>query len=79
MLTLKIKQQKWVYSEIAENFNSGHTSFGKTIGKPHKGEERYCMEKEEEVGRGCFEQKSLGEKLEFRVMMVSHWLTCWSS
>jgi len=38
-----------------------------------KGEERYFMEEKEEVGRGCFEQKSLGEKQEFRVMTVSHW------
>ena len=33
------------------------------------------MEKEE-VGRGCFEGKSIGEKQEFRVMMGSHWLSC---
>ena len=33
------------------------------------------MEKEK-VGRGCFEQKSFGEKQGFGVMMASHWLNC---
>lgn len=36
------------------------------------------MEKEE-VGRGCFEEKSIGEKQEFRLMMVSHWPSCLGS
>ena len=31
---------------------------------------------EEEVGRGCFEQKSVGEKQELRELIVSHWLSC---
>lgn len=31
-LTLKNKQT-WVYSEIAENCNSGHKSYGKITGK----------------------------------------------
>ena len=35
------------------------------------------MEKKEEVGEGCCERKSLREKQEFRVMMVSYWLSCW--
>lgn len=33
------------------------------------------MEKEK-YGRGCSEQKSLGEKQGFGMMMVSHWLGC---
>ena len=32
------------------------------------------MEEKEAVERGCFEVKSIGEKQEFRVMTVSHWL-----
>lgn len=39
------------------------------------GEERYFMEREE-VEKGCSECKSIGEKKEFRVMMVSHGLSC---
>ena len=42
--------KKWVYFEIAENFNLGHAGFDKTIGKPDKGEECYFMEKRKEVG-----------------------------
>lgn len=33
------------------------------------------MEKEE-IGRGCSEPKPFGEKQEFRVGMISHWLNC---
>lgn len=33
------------------------------------------MEKNEEVERGSFGQKSNGEKQEFRAMKVSHWLS----
>ena len=36
--------------------------------------ERNVLEKEE-LGRDCFEQKSIGEKQEFRVMMA-RWLSC---
>lgn len=31
------------------------------------------MEKKEEVGRGCSEQKPLGGKQELRVMMTPRW------
>lgn len=34
------------------------------------------MEKKEGIGRCCFKGKSLGENQEFRVLMVSHWLSC---
>lgn len=37
-------------------------------------EELYFME--EEVGRGWFEPKSVGEKQHFMVMTISHWLSC---
>ena len=40
--------------------------------------EMLFTEKEEEVGRGCSEQKFVGEKQEFRVMVSSHWLS-WES
>lgn len=39
----------------------------------NKGEEHYVME--EEVGRGCLQQNSVGEKQEFIAMMVSQWLS----
>lgn len=39
-----------------------------------KGEEPYFIEGKK-VGRGCFEQKSIGKKQEFRVVTVSHWLS----
>lgn len=35
-----------------------------------------CMEKKEEIGRGCFEGKSVGIKQDLWVMRVSHWLSC---
>lgn len=59
-----------------ENCNSGHCKLGKTTGKSHKADGCYCMEKKEKVGRGCFERKSMGEKQEFRVTVVSPWLIC---
>lgn len=34
------------------------------------------MEKKEEVERARFGQKSFGEKQEFRVITVPHWLSC---
>jgi len=42
-----------------------------------KGEESGFMEKEEDIGKGCPEPKSTGEKQEFRARMVPHWLSCW--
>lgn len=44
----------------------------KTIGWFNKGE-GYFMK--EDIGRSCFEQKSIGEKQEFRAIMVSYWLS----
>lgn len=35
------------------------------------------MEKKGEAGEGYSQRKSLREKQELRVMMVSHWLSCW--
>lgn len=34
------------------------------------------MEKKEQVGKGCFKSKSVGEKQEFRVTVGSYWLSC---
>ena len=56
--------------ETAENCNSGHASYGKTISKSNKGEECYFMETKEEVGRGCFKCKSIGEKQELRLFLT---------
>lgn len=55
-------QQKWVYSRIAENCNLGQACYIKAKGKSNKGEEHYFIEKKVDVGRGCFESKSIGEK-----------------
>lgn len=52
-----------------------HARAKPTIGKSGKSGEHYFMEKKEAVGRACFEQKSIGEKQEFKVMRVSHWLS----
>lgn len=67
MLTIKKKVndftgKKWIYLGITNNCNSGHANCSKTIGKSNKGKECYFMEKMEEFGRGCFEQKFIGEK-----------------
>ena len=42
----------------------------------NRGGEHFLMEKKEEVERGGYEQKSLGGKWEFRVMVIPHWLGC---
>lgn len=46
---------------------------------PTKKGEHYFMEKEEDVGRGCPEQKATGEKQELRVRVVPYWQSCWGS
>lgn len=46
------------------NYNSGYTSYGKTIGKFNEGEEH--LMKEEKTGRGCFEWKYIVKKQVFR-------------
>ena len=51
----------------------------KITGKSNKGKELYLTEIKEETRRGCFEPKSTGKKVRVTVMMVSHWLSCWSS
>ena len=64
---------------IAETWSLGHTSYIKVIGKScnqRRGKEGCLMEKKEEVERGCFELESVSGDQEFRVMMVSHWLSC---
>lgn len=50
---------KWACSGIAENCNSEPASYAKTTGVSSKGEDCNFLEKEE-VGRGCFEGKSIG-------------------
>lgn len=48
---------------MEENCNLGHTNYDKTIVKSHKQRrEILLLEKMEEVGRGCFEGKSFGQK-----------------
>ena len=65
---------------MQRNCNLGQASDSKSHTSPaSKGEECYFTEKKKEVGRGCFEWKSTGGKGEFRVVMVSCWLSCWAS
>lgn len=48
----------------------------KAIGNSNTKRKECCfMEKKDQVGRGCFEPKSTGEKQEFREI-VSLWLSC---
>ena len=55
-------------------------AIAKAIGKSNKQRRgSYFIEKEEEVGRGYFEQKSIGKKQDFRVVTFSNWLCCWGS
>ena len=72
------------YLGVAENYNLVQTSHVRNHWQAEWTKERsiifkkkhYFMEKRGDVARGCFESKSLGEKWEFRVMMLSHWLSC---
>lgn len=45
----------------AENYNSGHISYSKTIGKTNQGEEHYFMGQKEEMQRGCLNSSPLGK------------------
>lgn len=64
---------------MAENCNVGQAGYDKNHRLVQQTNNRNIMEKKEEVGKGCFELKSIGENQEFRVMTVTHWLSCWSS
>ena len=74
MSTLKIKltlPSKWVYSGIAENYNSRQTSYHKTIRKSkerRRGTLFYWGKGE--IGRGCYKQKVHWS------IVVFHWLNC---
>ena len=46
---------KQVYSGKAENCNSGHANYSKTIGRSNKGEGDCFMEKDKEVGNGVLD------------------------
>lgn len=78
VLTIEIKQlfyqEKWIYSRITELHAIPYMQdmYGQVVGKSNREEERYFLEKEEDVGRGYFEAMSLG-----RIRMsVPHWLRC---
>lgn len=66
---------KWVFSGI-ENCTWGYARCGKTLRKSNKHRRGTSFYGREEVERGCFECKFIGEKQEFRVMIVSHGLSC---
>lgn len=73
MIALKIKVTSIAKMSLLGNsrkFRFKTCKVCHAIGKPHKEEECYFMEKKEEVGRGCFE---LEKRKEFRVI-VSHGL-----
>lgn len=82
---LKIKQSDILPAKmhlfgINRDYNSGPANFGKTIAKFNKQRRgTYFMAKKEEVGRGCFEGKSIAEKQELGVMTGSHCLGCGGS
>lgn len=51
-------------------------AMAKTLASPiNKGEECYFMKRREKIRRDYFEGKTF-EELEFRVRMISHWLSC---
>lgn len=74
---VKLKNKIYFYQPkmgllgIVENCNSGHTTDGKTSGKSKKQRREMLFYGEEGNWEGYFEQKSIGKKEEFRVMMVS--------
>ena len=80
MLNLEIKQlallpAKWVYSGIAEEFQFRHVSYGKALSSlVIKGEECYFIGKRRKLGEAALE--FVVGKWEFRVVRVSHWLSC---
>lgn len=54
---------------------SGQASCSEPQTSPkNKGEEAFFYRGEENVGRGCFEQKFIGGKWEIGVVAASHWL-----
>ena len=60
-------QQKWAYSGTAENYNSGYTSYSKSIGKP--GEHRqgmFIIEEKGGLGGAVINQKLTGVNWEFQ-------------
>lgn len=79
-VNLKIKTASYFTSKSGLLRKSRELQFGtcelwENLGKSDKGEKCYFVENNEDLGRGCF-GKHLGEKWEFRVMMISHWLSC---
>lgn len=70
-----IQPEKSGYLGITEELQFGMSKLWKTIGKSR--EQRQSMpfyRGKEEVGKNCFEQKFVGSKWEFKVVVVSHWL-----
>ena len=59
---------------LLENSGFGQICNAKAKGRSNEGEECYFIEKKVDVGRGCSEPKSSGEKWEFRVGTVSAWV-----
>ena len=79
---LKVKEPvillvKWNYLGIAEELKFGTCKLLKTCGKSRDQRRGTLLYREKEkVGSCCFEQKSIGRKQEFKVVMFSHWLNC---
>lgn len=67
---------RWAYSGRAEELQLGTASYGKPQTSPAiRGGKPFFIEKWGEW-EGCFELKSIGGKLEARVGIASHWLSC---
>lgn len=72
--TTYFTSKRWVSLGATENCNPDTQPSAKPQASPaNKTEEHYFIK--EEVGRGCFEQKSVREKQEFRAMTLCHWLS----
>lgn len=77
MLTLKIKvilSAKMCLFRNSREFNSGHASYGKTIGQSGEQRRGLSFHREEEFGRSCDNYiEPIGGDWEFE-SMAFHWL-----
>ena len=80
LFTFKIQQlfnqQTWVYSEVAENCNSGHSSYDKTIG--HFGEQRrtFFYRGKGKLEGAVYPQRVRWREVGVRSVVAFHWLDC---
>lgn len=64
--------------EQQKNCDPGHVIYGELwLISENKRGETYFIKKKGEIGRGGYEQKSIGGEQEFRVVVASHRLNLW--